>query len=125
MRYKRSRAKGATCFFTVVTYKRKKILCKIENAALIKEAFKYVGNRHPFMADAFVLLPDHLHCIWTLPDGDNDFSTRWRQIKSHFTRNCGGSDKDLRSASRQKKSVRECWVSFHSTQPTWLCTSRG
>lgn len=41
---------------------------------------------YPLYIDAHVILPDHLHCIWTLPDGDRDFSTRWRLLKSHFTR---------------------------------------
>ena len=38
--------------------------------------------------DAFVILPEHIHCVWTLPGGDNDFSTRWRLVKSFFTKRC-------------------------------------
>jgi putative transposase len=41
---------------------------------------------HPFAIDAFVVLPDHLHAVWTLPPGDSDFSTRWRLIKSRFAK---------------------------------------
>jgi len=44
--------------------------------------------RHPFEIDAMVVMPDHLHCIWTLPQGDSDFSMRWRLIKSYFSRKC-------------------------------------
>ncbi len=89
MRYKRSTAKGATFFFTVVTDKRRKILCHGANVSLLREAFRTVRSRHLFTIDAFVLLPDHLHCIWTLPEQDSDFPMRWRQIKSHFSRYCG------------------------------------
>jgi putative transposase len=56
---------------------------------LLRQAFRKVIKRHPFKVDAFVLLPDHLHCIWTLPQGDADFSTRWRLIKSYFSRQIG------------------------------------
>lgn len=85
MKYLRSRAKGASFFFTVVTSKRKGFLCKDDVPNLIKWVFRYVMNSHPFTIDAFVLLPDHLHCIWTLPDGDGDFSMRWSLIKRIFT----------------------------------------
>ncbi len=54
----------------------------------MRDAFRNVMAEHPFQIDAIVLLPDHLHCIWTLPAGDNNFSTRWRLIKRYFTRNC-------------------------------------
>ena len=74
MQYRRSQAKGATFFFTVVTYKRKRILCHEANVALIKEAFQQVIKQHTLRIRAFVLLPDHIHCIWTLPENDNDFS---------------------------------------------------
>ena len=86
MKYRRSRAKGGTFFFTVVTDKRKKLLCVKENVKIIKDAFKYVSSQHPFMSDAFVMLPDHIHTVWTLPEGDNDFSTRWRLIKRYFNK---------------------------------------
>jgi putative transposase len=82
MQYRRSTAKGATFFFTVVTHGRRRILCHESNVALLREAFKGVLTKHSFIIDAFVLLPDHLHCIWTLPENDNDFSMRWRLIKS-------------------------------------------
>ncbi len=80
MRYRRAQTNGGTYFFTVVTYKRTKFLCDSGNVSLLREEFKYVMAKHPFTIDAFVLLPDHLHCLWTLPDGDHDFSKRWRLI---------------------------------------------
>jgi putative transposase len=89
MRYRRARLKGGTYFFTVVTHKRVKIFTQSDNVELLRQAFRKVIKRHPFKVDAFVLLPDHLHCIWTLPQGDADFSTRWRLIKSYFSRQIG------------------------------------
>ena len=67
MRYKRSTAKGATFFFTLVTYNRQALLCHEENIRLLREAFHRVMQKHPFTIDAFVALPDHLHCIWRCP----------------------------------------------------------
>jgi len=86
MQYRRARINGGTYFFTLVTDKRRKILCEPENIEFLRAAFQYVVERHPFVIDAAVILPDHLHAIWTLPDNDQDFSKRWRLIKSHFTR---------------------------------------
>ena len=109
MKYKRARAEGGTYFFTVVTYQRRKFLCVPENVALLREAFRYVMARHPFKIDAFVLLPDHLHCIWTLPEGDGNFSTRWRLIKSYFTRKCATVCRGHPSASRRRKGEQAVW----------------
>ncbi len=88
MQYRRSKTPGTTFFFTVVTYRRNKILCHEENVALIKEAFLYMTTQHPFRIRAFVLLPDHIHCFWTLPKNDNNYSMRWQLIKSYFSRRC-------------------------------------
>ncbi len=109
MRYRRSQTKGATFFFTVVTCRRRKILCHDTNITLIKEAFKYVKGRHPFTIDAIVVIPDHIHCIWTLPEKDSDFSTRWRMIKGHFTRRCDDIYKTSRTASRARKAEQGVW----------------
>ena len=109
MRYRRSLVDGATYFFTVVTYKRRRILCNKENAGLIKEAFRYVQERHPFDVDAIVILPDHIHSIWTLPEKDSDFSTRWRMIKSYFTRRCRETYRKGRSPSRAEKGEQGVW----------------
>ena len=82
MRYRRARVFGGTYFFTVVTHQRRKILTAPENVALLRTIFAEVMKNHPFTIDAIVLLPDHLHCIWTMPNGDRDFSTRWRLVKA-------------------------------------------
>ncbi len=109
MQYRRSRAKGATFFFTVVTHNRRRILCHDANVILLKEAFQTSIKKHPFTVDAFVLLPDHLHCIWTLPENDNDFSMRWRQIKSHFSRQCRDEFKNEQTTAQLKKAEQAVW----------------
>lgn len=71
-------------------------------------AFRQVRARHPFTIDAAVVLPDHLHAIWTLPAGDADFATRWRLIKSAFSAALPRADKRL-SESRAAKGERGIW----------------
>ncbi len=87
MQYRRARIQGGTYFFTVVTHERQQILTADKNIELLRAGFQYVMQNHPFRINVYVILPDHLHFIWTLPDGDRDFSTKWRLIKSYFTRN--------------------------------------
>ena len=77
---------------------------------MLRKSFKYVMGNHSFKIDAFVLLPDHLHCVWTLPEGDHDFSNRWRLIKSHFTRNCD-EYKQAALESGGKKREQPLWQS--------------
>ncbi len=84
-KYKRNYVKGGTYFFTVVTYKRQKLLQGIA-VDLLRQCFKTMIEEKPFILDAIVILPDHLHCIWQLPRDDFDYSTRWKKIKSSFTK---------------------------------------
>ena len=81
--YRRNFTAGGTYFFTVNLDDRSLHLLT-ENIDLLRGAFRYTHTRHPFAIDAIVVLPDHLHTIWTLPEGDADFSTRWMLIKSYF-----------------------------------------
>jgi putative transposase len=85
-RYRRTEHLGGTFFFTVVTYRRRPLFAQTEARDLLRKSIYGVQQAHPFVIDAWVLLPDHMHCIWTLPAGDGDFSMRWRLIKSIFTR---------------------------------------
>lgn len=71
--YRRSHTPGATYFFTVVSYRRQPILCDEPLRQALRSAIETVCQRRPFTIDAWVLLPDHLHCIWTLPPADGDF----------------------------------------------------
>jgi len=85
-RYRRDPTAGATYFFTVVTYRRRPFLCDPDVRAALRASIQTVREHHPFTIDAWVLLPDHLHCLWTRPPDDADFSLRWNQIKRGVTR---------------------------------------
>ena len=103
--YVRWRAEGATYFFTVVTYRRQRILTQKRSRNLLRAAFASVRDRLPFEVMAIVLLPDHLHCVWTLPADDDDFPLRWRLIKGRFTHDymaSGGRDWDVTDQHRQQ-----------------------
>jgi putative transposase len=84
--YKRIYA-GNLWFFTVVTHKRLPFLITGGARKYLREAIKDCQARYPFEIDAWVLLPDHLHCIWELPEIDRDYSRRWSIIKRKFTKN--------------------------------------
>lgn len=86
MRYRRAWMPGGSFFFTVVTFRRQRLFTGPQPISQLRAAFHQVMTRHPFRIDGIVVLPDHIHCIWTLPAGDGDFSTRWRLIKSSFSR---------------------------------------
>ena len=109
MKYRRVKVKGSIYFFTLVTHNRRPFLSYPDNVALLRQAFQYTMQRHPMKIDAFVLLPDHLHSIWTLPDDDYNFSMRWRLIKSYFTRHCPDKYAGIVSASRRDKQERAFW----------------
>jgi putative transposase len=111
MEYRRARIEGGTYFFTVVTDKRRKFLCVPENILLLREAFREVMEEYPFNIDACVVLPNHIHCVWTLPKGDGDFSNRWRLIKNYFTRRCDGKYRGPVSPWKKKKNEQGIWQS--------------
>lgn len=109
MHYRRARTTGGTYFFTVVTHNRRKFLCTPENITLLRFAFKKVMERHPFTIDAIVVMPDHLHILWTLPDGDSNYSIRWSLIKREFSRSCNDECKGELSASRVARKELAVW----------------
>ena len=85
MQYRRIRTPGASYFFTVNLHNRNSSLLT-ENIELLRSSFRAVKAKHPFHIDAMVVLPEHLHTIWTLPENDSDFSSRWMLIKASFSR---------------------------------------
>src|SRR5947209_1660030 len=103
-RYRRNYVPGGTYFFTVVTFDRRPLFARQRVRHDLHQAIEAVCRKRPFQVVAMVLLPDHLHTIWTLPPGDADYSTRWRQIKEAFTRSFPlVSDTDaILSASRRR-----------------------
>jgi REP-associated tyrosine transposase len=104
--YRRNFVPGGSYFFTVNLFDRSKRLL-VEHIDALRAAFRYARSRHPFEIAAAVVLPDHLHAIWTLPDGDADFALRWRLIKGEFSRALPSSEK--LSASRAGKGERAVW----------------
>ena len=83
--YRRNRVPGGTYFFTVNLLERKLRLLT-DHIDLLRLAVRQARARRPFHIDAWVVLPDHMHCIWTLPAGDDDFPGRWRAIKIAFAK---------------------------------------
>ena len=86
MQYRRTYIPGGCYFFTVVTHNRQHLFNNDETIEILRNAFRNVRSKHPFEINAIVILPDHIHCIWTLPPDDTNFSTRWRLIKTWFTK---------------------------------------
>jgi putative transposase len=104
--YRRNFAPGGTYFFTV-NLEDRHLRLLTENIELLRGAFRYTHTRRPFTIDAAVVLPDHLHAIWTLSESDKDFSTRWMLIKSYFSR--GLKMDETSSPSRQRRRERGIW----------------
>ncbi len=82
--YRRNRVAGGSYFFTVNLLDRRADLLVAEIDAL-RAAVRETRLLRPFHINAWVVLPDHLHCLWTLPDGDADFPIRWQMIKARFS----------------------------------------
>ncbi|WP_295437597.1 transposase [uncultured Thiodictyon sp.] len=86
MKYRRAILPGGTFFFTLVTQDRRPQFTDPESIDCLREAFRAVKKKRPFRIDAIVIMPDHLHCIWTLPGDDADYSLRWRLVKTWVTK---------------------------------------
>ena len=84
--YIRSKQKGGTFFFTLITHERRELLLLAPVLKALRESFAEIQQAQPFTLNAWVVLPDHMHCIWTLPDGDRDVSKRWGRIKAGVSR---------------------------------------
>jgi putative transposase len=104
--YRRAYVTGGTWFFTVNLLQRRNDLL-IREIDLLRSITGRVRRLHPFVIDAWVVLPDHLHCVWTLPTGDADFSMRWRLIKTLFSRALPKTER--RSAVRIAAGERGIW----------------
>jgi putative transposase len=81
--YHRPLVPGATVVFTVTLADRRSDLL-VREIGRLRDAVRITRVERPFSIGAWVVLPDHLHCVWTLPEGDADFSTRWSVIKARF-----------------------------------------
>src|SRR3954470_4745030 len=84
VRYRRNFIPGGTFFFTATLADRASSAL-VDNVTALRIAFRVARQERPFTIDGIVILPDHLHTVWTLPSNDSDFSGRWRRIKAYFT----------------------------------------
>ncbi|MBN2256595.1 MAG: transposase [Anaerolineaceae bacterium] len=109
MRYRRIFLPGGTFFFTVVTYQRRPLFNSHTNIERLSRAIEKVRRSHPFTIIAQVILPDHLHTIWELPPDDVDYPTRWRLIKSGFSRQMDQVADPTIPLSRLRKKERTIW----------------
>jgi putative transposase len=105
-RYRRAKIDGGLFFFTLTLADRSSNLL-VRQIERLRRAYKTTQRRLPFETIAICILPDHLHAVWSLPDGDVDFSARWSLFKSDFSR--GLSAAQSRSASKIKKREKGIW----------------
>jgi putative transposase len=104
--YRRAFVPGGCWFFTVNLLDRRKRLL-VDKIDALRDATRQTQQRYPFHIDAMVILPDHIHAIWTLPSGDMNFSMRWRLIKTWFARSIPRGEPV--SATRQSRGERGIW----------------
>jgi len=102
---------GSAYYFTVVTYHRTPILTGYGARNILHHAWKIISERYPFTTVAICLLPDHIHTIWMLPESDNNYSVRWKEIKRQFTQRylAEVGPGESRSLSRQKRGEAAIW----------------
>ena len=106
MRYRRADVAGGTYFFTVNLLDRDADLLLRRHDELL-DTIRQGRRSRPFHIDAWVILPDHMHCIWTLPLGDDDYSSRWKAIKIRFAKQIPKAE--IRSPLRLRKGERGIW----------------
>lgn len=104
--YRRWRVAGGTYFFTVNLLERRRDTL-VRHVDALREAVRVTRRERPFHIDAWVVLPDHMHCVWTLPEGDADFSNRWKATKIRFVRALPRTEQ--RSVVRIAKGERGVW----------------
>ncbi len=109
--YRRIKIKGGTYFFTVVTFGRQPILTGEHVRIALREGIQEVRQSLPFTIEAWVLLPDHLHTIWTLPENDDNFASRWAVIKRSVSNRCRSLDgiEGAINDSHGKRGERRIW----------------
>ena len=105
--YRRYRIPGGCYFFTVNLHQRDGNELLIREIDRLRDTVRRVRQLRPFHIDGWVVLPDHMHCIWTLPPDDDDFSSRWRAIKAIFSRNLSHTER--RSKVRMARGERGIW----------------
>ena len=109
-RYIRPMKSGACVFFTVAIAQRGTDLL-VREIANLRHAVRTTRAERPFAINSWVVLPDHIHCVWTLPEGDADFSTRWSVIKARFSLSVPAGPKRQSHMARRERGVwqRRFW----------------
>ncbi|MFI8745825.1 REP-associated tyrosine transposase [Pseudomonas sp. NPDC077186] len=115
--YRRAWVPGGSYFFTVNLQDRQSDLLAGE-IDLLRRAVATTKARHPFAIDAWVVLPEHMHCLWTLPPGDSDFAKRWMVIKQLF---CRGLPVTCEPGIRRERGIwqRRYWEHLIRDQDDW------
>jgi putative transposase len=108
--YRRLYQEGGCYFFTLVSYQRQFLFTQDEFRTALRQAIIKTRKNHPFEIIAWVLLPDHLHCIWQLPEGDNDYSTRWALIKRYTSEALRFSNIGIKFDNSSKIKKREAFI---------------
>ena len=104
--YRRATVAGATYFFTVNLLQRRSRLL-IQHIDVLQEAIEWVRVVHPIHVDAWVVLPEHLHVVWSLPPGDSNYALRWSSIKRRFSKALPVTE--WRSSVRLTRGERGIW----------------
>ncbi len=110
-RYRREWLDGGVFFFTVVTHERRPILTTELGVRCLRYAWRETASTMPFDTGAVCVLPDHLHTVWSLPEGDRDYPARWRKLKGLFTREYRdhGGREGKRNDSRRRSGEAAVW----------------
>lgn len=104
--YRRNYTQGGTFFFTVkLAHPKSRLL--VEHIDLLRDAYAWVQNRYPFETVAVCVLPDHIHAVWTLPAGDDDYSLRWKLLKRRFSDTFPAAEN--RSESKMRRGDKGIW----------------
>jgi putative transposase len=109
--YRRYYVKGGIVFFTVITKNRARFLCDTLARKLLHEKILECRKKWPFELTAIVLVPDHLHALWTMPVGEEDYSQRWGWIKKEFTKGwlAAGGPEEFVNTRRRQRNDRGVW----------------
>src|ERR1700687_4413825 len=122
--YRRNFVPGGTYFFTVTLADRRSSAL-VDHIAALRAAFRAGRRERPFTIDAIVILPDHLHSIFTLPPGDADFSGRWRRIKGHFSNDMIAAGAAVKTPSERRICpLAKTVLGAHHSQRRRLCAAR-
>jgi len=119
MNYRRYYEPGGTYFFTVTTQHRQPLL--IEHIDRLRAAFRQGIERYPFIIDGIVILPDHIHTLWHLPDGDDNFSIRWMVIKRKFSAGLATGIVNRSKQAKREKGIwqRRFWEHYIRNEADW------